>query len=142
VGSYDSLPGPGPTPRGVSPRRTCPALASRAGNGGSEVGGASGLVQGDLRYFELSDLFYLVIAAVRTFAYLITRQEPQWSLAAGFCPSQAGGPAVIDLAKPPPDWLSTARRVRPPYVVRSLPSAPAVAARRHGDTDLATEVYG
>jgi hypothetical protein len=41
---------------------------------GPEVAARARLVQGDLRYFELSELFDLAIVAVKTFAYLITRQ--------------------------------------------------------------------
>jgi hypothetical protein len=40
------------------------------------------LVQGDLRYFELSERFDLAIVAVKTFAYLITRHDQQRALAA------------------------------------------------------------
>ena len=44
---------------------------------GAEVAARARLVQGDLRYFELSELFDLAIMAVKTFAYLITRHDQQ-----------------------------------------------------------------
>ena len=49
---------------------------------GPEVAARARLVQGDLRYFELSELFDLAIVAVKTFAYLITRHDQQRALAA------------------------------------------------------------
>ena len=49
---------------------------------GPEVAARARLVQGDLRYFELSERFDLAIVAVKTFAYLITRHDQQRALAA------------------------------------------------------------
>jgi len=60
-----------------------PALAGeKLATAGPEVAARARLVHGDLRYFELSELFDLAIVAVKTFAYLITRHDQQWALAA------------------------------------------------------------
>ena len=60
-----------PSPHMLAPG--CEKLATA----GPEVAARARLVQGDLRYFELSELFDLAIVAVKTFAYLITRHDQQ-----------------------------------------------------------------
>jgi SAM-dependent methyltransferase len=107
---------------------------------GPEVARAR-LVQGDLRYFELSERFDLAIVAVKTFAYLITRHDQQRALAAVAAHLRPGGLLVIDLLNPTPDWLS-----RPAGSVRQdvfghLPSGASVArTETMVSTDLATQV--
>jgi SAM-dependent methyltransferase len=99
------------------------------------------LVQGDLRYFELRELFDLAIVAVKTFAYLITRHDQQRALAAVAAHLRPGALLVIDLLNPTPDWLS-----RPAGSVRQdvfghLPSGASVArTETMVSTDLATQV--
>lgn len=108
---------------------------------GPEVAARARLVQGDLRYFELSELFDLAIVAVKTFAYLITRHDQQRALAAVAAHLRPGGLLVIDLLNPTPDWLS-----RPAGSVRQdvfghLPSGASVArTETMVSTDLAAQV--
>ena len=108
---------------------------------GPEVAARARLVQGDLRYFELSERFDLAIVAVKTFAYLITRHDQQRALAAVAAHLRPGGLLVIDLLNPTPDWLS-----RPAGSVRQdvfghLPSGASVArTETMVSTDLATQV--
>ena len=86
------------------------ALArEKLASAGPEVAVRARLVQGDLRYLELSDRFDLAIIAVKSFAYLITRHDQQRALAAVGAHLRPGGLLAIDLLNPTPDWLS-----RPP----------------------------
>ena len=107
---------------------------------GPQVAARARLVQGDLRYFELSELFDLAIVAVKTFAYLITRHDQQRALAAVAAHLRPGGPAR-DRSAEPQDWLS-----RPAGSVRQdvfghLPSGASVArTETMVSTDLATQV--
>lgn len=108
---------------------------------GPEVAARVRLVEGDLRYLELSERFDLAIVAVKTFSYLISRHDQQLALAAVGAHLRPGGLLAIDLLNPTPDWLA-----RPPGSVRQdvfghLPSGASVArTETMVSTDLATQV--
>lgn len=109
---------------------------------GPEVAARGRLVRGDLRAFHLGERFGLAIIAVKTFSYLVTRQEQQQALASVAAHLAPGGLLALDLLNPTPDWLC-----RPPGSVRQdvfgeLPSGEGSVARTETmvSTDLATQV--
>jgi SAM-dependent methyltransferase len=136
------LPGPATTVVGVDTSPHMLALAcEKLATAGPEVAARARLVQGDLRYFELSELFDLAIVAVKTFAYLITRHDQQRALAAVAAHLRPGGLLVIDLLNPTPDWLSRAAGSVRQDVFGHLPSGASVArTETMVSTDLATQV--
>jgi hypothetical protein len=110
-----------------------PALAcEKLATAGPEVAARARLVQGDLRYFELSELFDFAIVAVKTFAYLITRQA-----------SSGPWPRLLPISGrgATPDWLSRPAGSVRQDVLGHLPSGASVArTETMVSTDLATQV--
>ena len=62
-------------------------------------------VEGPMQTFALNETFDLAIIAARSFAYLITREDQQRTLAAVARHLRPGGLLALDLRNPDPAWL-------------------------------------
>ena len=100
------------------------------------------LVRGDMRAFEVGEVFDLAVIAVKSFAYLVTRADQQRALAAVAAHLRPGGLLALDLLHPSPAWL-----LEPPGSLRQdlvghLPEQGVTVARTEAvvSTDLAAQV--
>jgi SAM-dependent methyltransferase len=100
------------------------------------------LVAGDLRTFKVGRSFGLVIIAVKTFSYLLTRHEQELAMASVAAHVQPGGLLALDLLNPTPEWLAMSAGSVRQDVFGTLPSNGATVARTETmvDTDLANQV--
>lgn len=115
---------------------------AKLASAGPRVAERARLIRGDLRGLDLAERFDLVIIAVKTFAYFVTRHDQQQALANAAAHLRPGGVLALDLLNPTPDWLA-----RPPGSVRQdvfgeLPSGDGIVARTETmvSTDLAAQV--
>jgi SAM-dependent methyltransferase len=100
------------------------------------------LIQGDMRDFDLGELFDLAIVAVKSFAYLVERADQQRALTVIAGHLRPGGLLALDLLHPSPAWL-----LQPPGslhqdLVQPVPERGVTLARTEAvvSTDLTRQV--
>ena len=100
------------------------------------------LVQGDMRTFELGEVFDLAVIAVKSFAYLLTRADQQRALAAVAAHLRPGGLLALDLLHPSPAWLLEPPGSLRQDLVQHVPERSVTLARTEAvvSTDLADQV--
>ena len=116
--------------------------AGKLASAGADVAARVRLVEADLRSLQLEERFDLAIVAVRTFAYLVTRDEQQEALGAIAAHLRPGGRLALDLLNPTPGWLARPAGSVRQDVFGELPSNGGTVARTDTmvSTDLATQV--
>jgi SAM-dependent methyltransferase len=109
---------------------------------GPTVADRARLVPGDMRAFELGELFDLAVIAVKSFAYLISRVDQQRALAAVAAHLRPGGLLVLDLLHPSPAWLLEPSGSLRQDLVQYVPERGVTVARTEAvvSTDLAAQV--
>lgn len=113
---------------------------------GAEVAARARLVQGDMRSFDLGGEegapFALAIVAVKSFAYLVDRDEQLRTLAAIAAHLRPGGLLALDLLNPHPAWLLEPPGSLRQDLVRHVPEQGITVARTEAvvDIDLAAQV--
>src|SRR5215208_5974965 len=100
------------------------------------------LIQGDMRAFELDELFDLAVIAAKSFAYLVTRADQQRALAATAAHLRPGGLLVLDLLHPSPTWLLEPPGSLRQDLVEQVPEQGVTVARTEAvvSTNLADQV--
>jgi SAM-dependent methyltransferase len=102
------------------------------------------LVQADMRDFRLDggETFDLAILAVKSFAYLLTREDQQRALASIAAHLRPGGLLALDLLHPAPAWLLEPPGSLRQDIVQHLPQAGLTLARTEAvvSTDLAAQI--
>lgn len=123
-----------------------PAMLALAGEKLEAAGAAAAnrvrLVEGDMRDFHLGEEFDLAIVAVKSIAYLTSREDQQRTIAAIAAHLRPGGLLAIDLMHPSPAWLAEPAGSVRQDVVGRLPGRAATVVRTETvvSTDLATQV--
>ena len=100
------------------------------------------LVQGDMRNFQLGQVFDLAIVAVKSFAYLTQRLDQQRVLAAVAAHLRPGGVLAMDFLHPDPAWLLEPPGSLHQDLVQHIPERGVTLARTETvvSTDLAAQV--
>lgn len=100
------------------------------------------LVQDDMRTFALGREFDLAIIAAKSFAYLLSRDDQQATLAAVANHLRPGGLLVIDFLHPALSWLAASPGSLHQDLVQDLPERGITVARTETvvSTDLAAQV--
>jgi SAM-dependent methyltransferase len=119
------------------------ALArEKLSSAGPDVAARARLVQADMRSFELGGLFDMAFIAVKSFSYLVSREDQQRALDNIATHLRPGGLFALDLMNPSPSWL-----LQPPGSLRQdlaqfVPGSGVTVVRTETavSTDLAAQV--
>ncbi|MDQ4145049.1 MAG: class I SAM-dependent methyltransferase [Actinomycetota bacterium] len=133
----------GHTVMGLDSSRPMLARAqARLERAGQEIAARVGLVNGDMRSFELDERFDLAIVAVRSFAYIRSRPDQQAVLGASARQLRPGGLLALDLLNPTPAWLAEPPGSRRQDLAREVSEEKLIVTRTETVvlTDLAAQV--